>query len=128
MDGILTASAGGIAAWKELLKSSYGMGINHPVGFIIANTERFKKLPPDLQTKIRELVTKAMADQTAELQREDGELRKKFGSEGIAMHDAKPAEMAQAERAMKPYWETWAKARGPEAVSALAEIRKALGR
>jgi len=128
VDGILTASAGGIAAWKELLKSSYGMGINYPVGFIIANTERFKKLPPDLQTKIRALVTKAMADQTAELQREDGELRKKFGAEGITMHDAKPAEMAQAETAMKPYWETWAKTRGPEAVSALAEIRKVLGR
>jgi len=128
VDGILTASAGGIAAWKELLKSSYGMGINYPVGFIIANTERFKKLPPDLQTKIRALVTKAMADQTAELQREDGELRKKFGAEGITMHDAKPEEMAQAETAMKPYWETWAKTRGPEAVSALAEIRKVLGR
>ena len=33
-----------------------------------------------------------------------------------------------AETAMKPYWETWAKARGPEAVSTLAEVRKALGR
>ena len=66
VDGILTASAGGILAWKELLKSSYGMGVNYPVGFIIANTERFKKLPPDLQTKIREMVNKTMADQTAD--------------------------------------------------------------
>jgi TRAP-type C4-dicarboxylate transport system substrate-binding protein len=128
VDGILTASAGGILAWKELLKSSYTMGVNHPVGFIIVNTERFKKLSPDLQTKIRALVTKAMADQTAELQREDGELRKKFGAEGITMHEVKKEEMDQAEAAMKPYWESWAKARGPEAVSALAEIRKVLGR
>ena len=55
VDGILTASAGGILAWKELLKSSYTMGVNHPVGFIIVNTERFKKLSPDLQTKVRAL-------------------------------------------------------------------------
>ena len=128
VDGILTASAGGILAWKELLKSSYTMGVNYPVGFIIANTERFNKLPPALQAKIRELVTRTMNDQTAELQREDVELRKKFGAEGITMHEVKPEEMTQAEATMKPYWETWAKARGPEAVNTLAEVRKALGR
>jgi len=128
VDGILTASAGGILAWKELLKSSYGMGVNYPVGFIIVNTERFKKLPSELQTKMREMVTKTMADQTAELQREDIELRKKFGAEGITMYDAKAEEMTQAESAMKPYWDTWAKARGPEAVKVLEEVRKALGR
>jgi hypothetical protein len=44
------------------------------------------------------------------------------------MHEVKTEEMDQAEAAMKPYWESWAKARGPEAVAALAEIRKALGR
>ena len=128
VDGILTASAGGILAWKELLKSSYTMGVNYPVGFIIANTERFKKLSPALQTRMRDLVTKTMNDQTAELQREDVELRKKFGAEGITMHEVKAEEMTQAEATMKPYWETWAKARGPEAVSTLAEVRKALGR
>lgn len=128
VDGILTASAGGILAWKELLKSSYTMGVNYPVAFIIANTERFNKLPPAVQTKVRELVNKAMADQTVELQREDGELRKKFGTEGITMHEVKADELAQAEAAMKPYWETWAKARGPEAVKTLADIRQALGR
>jgi TRAP-type C4-dicarboxylate transport system substrate-binding protein len=128
VDGILTASAGGINAWKELLKSSYGMGVNYPVSYIIANTERFKKLSPDLQTKIKDLVNKTMTEQTLELQREDVELRKKFGSEGITMHDVKADEMAQAEATMKPFWDTWAKSRGPEAVSTLAEVRKALGR
>lgn len=128
VDGILTASAGGINAWKELLKSSYGMGVNYPVSFIIANSDRFKKLPADLQTKIRDMVEKTMKEQTLELQREDVELRKKFGSEGITMYDVKPEEMAQAETAMKPFWETWAKSRGPEAVKTLEEVRKALGR
>jgi TRAP-type C4-dicarboxylate transport system substrate-binding protein len=92
------------------------------------NTERFKKLPSELQTKMREMVTKTMADQTEELQREDIELRKKFGAEGITMYDVRAEEMTQAESAMKPYWDTWAKARGPEAVKVLEEVRKALGR
>jgi TRAP-type C4-dicarboxylate transport system substrate-binding protein len=74
------------------------------------------------------MVTKTMTEQTAELQREDIELRKKFGAEGITMHEVKSAEMDQAEALMKPYWETWAKTRGPEAVKTLAEVRKALGR
>ena len=128
VDGILTASAGGINAWKELLKSSYGMGVNYPVSYIIVNSDRFKKLPADLQTKMRDMVTRTMAEQTAELQREDIELRKKFGTEGITMYNAKADEMAQAESAMKPYWETWAKARGPEAVKTLEDVRKVLGR
>jgi TRAP-type C4-dicarboxylate transport system substrate-binding protein len=128
VDGILTASAGGINAWKELLKSSYGMGVNYPVSYIIVNSDRFNKLPADLQAKMREMVTKTMTAQIAELQSEDIELRKKFGTEGITMYDAKAEEMTQAENAMKPYWESWAKARGPEAVKTLQDVRKALGR
>ena len=128
VDGILTASAGGIAAWKELLKSSYGLGVNYPVSFIIANTERFKKLPPPVQAKIRDIVTRALAEQTAELQREDVELRKKFGAEGITMVAAKPEDLAQAEQAARTVWDDWAKARGPEAAQTLGQVRKTLGR
>jgi TRAP-type transport system periplasmic protein len=29
---------------------------------------------------------------------------------------------------MRPYWDEWAKARGPEAIEALGKVRTALGR
>lgn len=128
VDGILTASAGGVAAWKELLKSSYILGVNYPVAFIIANTERFNKLSPGVRAKVRDLAARTLAEQTTELQREDAELRKKFGAEGITMIEAKPEESRQAEQTSRAVWDDWAKARGPEAVQTLAQVRKALGR
>lgn len=128
VDGILTASAGGVAAWKELLKSSYTLGVNYPVAFIITNTDRFNKLSPSLQAKMREIASRSLAEQTTELQREDIELRKKFGSEGITIVSAKPDELAQAEQMSKAVWDEWAKARGPEVVQTLDQVRKALGR
>ena len=128
VDGILTASAGGVMAWKELLKSSYMMGINYHVSYIVANTGRFMKLPPAIQSKIRDLARRHLADQTAELQREDVELRKRFASEGIVMTAAKPDEMAQAEKMSKEIWLQWAKGHGQEATQTLEQVRKGLRR
>ena len=85
VDGVLTASAGGILAWKDLLKSSYQLGVNYHVSYIIANTARLQKLPADMQAKIRALVNKNCAELTADLQRDDVELRQKFAAEGITM-------------------------------------------
>ena len=128
VDGVLTASAGGVAAWKDLLKSSYMMGINYHVSYIVANTARLKKLPPALQSKISDMARRHLADQTVELQREDGELRKKFASEGIVMTAAKADEMAQAEKMSKEIWQQWAKGHGQEATQLLEQVRKGLGR
>jgi TRAP-type transport system periplasmic protein len=41
---------------------------------------------------------------------------------------ARPAEIARAVEAMRPYWDQWAKVRGPQAVEALSKVRTALGR
>lgn len=128
VDGILTASAGGIAAWKDLLKSSYVLGMNYHVAYILANTSRFQKLAPDAQAKVRAVVTRNMTAQTAELEHEDGELRKKFAAEGITMTAAKREDVVHGEQLAKESWEAWAKARGPEAIDALAKARAALGR
>jgi TRAP-type C4-dicarboxylate transport system substrate-binding protein len=128
VDGVLTAAAGGVLAWKELLKSSYTLGVNYPVAYILANAERFNKLSPALQQKVRDIVGRHLAEQTAELQREDAELRKRFASEGIAITPAKPEEIAKAEELSKAVWEDWAKSRGAEAVQALDRARKTLGR
>ena len=128
VDGVLTASSGGIAAWKDLLKSSYVMGINYHVSYVVVNSARLGKLPPALQAKIRDAARRGLADMTTELQREDGELRKKFASEGIATTFPKPDETAQAEKMSKEVWQQWAKGHGPEAAQSLERVRQVLGR
>lgn len=128
VDGLLTASSGGIAAWKEMLKSSYVMGINYHASYIIANTARFNKLPPALQAKVRDAVRRGVVDMTNELQREDGELRKKFAAEGIATTFPKAEETAQAEKLSRDVAAQWAKTHGAEAAQTLDKVRKTLGR
>jgi hypothetical protein len=44
------------------------------------------------------------------------------------MTTAKPEEAAKVADTMKPYWDDWAKSRGPEVVEALAKVRAALNR
>lgn len=128
VDGILTASSGGVLAWKDMLKSSYNMGINMHPSYIVANTARLQKLPPALQAKIRDLARGDLAEMTTDLQREDGDLRKRFASEGMAMSEPKPDELALAEKLSRDVWAQWAKSQSAEAVQALEQIRKALGR
>ena len=47
---------------------------------------------------------------------------------GYTFTKATPEETARAVDAMKPYWDEWAKTRGPDVVEALGKVRAALGR
>jgi len=49
-------------------------------------------------------------------------------SAGYTFTSARPDETARAVDAMKPYWDDWAKSRGPEVVEALGKVRAAVGR
>lgn len=128
VDGVLTASAGGILAWKDLLKSSYQLGVNYHVSYIIANAARFQKLPADMQAKLRALVNKNCNELSAELQRDDGELRQKFVADGMTMTAATDKDRAAAAVLAKETADAWAKSRGQEAVDSLAKARALLGR
>jgi TRAP-type C4-dicarboxylate transport system substrate-binding protein len=47
---------------------------------------------------------------------------------GYTMTTAKPEEAAKVADTMKPYWDEWAKSRGPMVVEALGKVRAALNR
>ena len=47
VDGVLTANTGGGNTWKDLLKYNYRIGVNYFNSVVIANKDRFAKLPPD---------------------------------------------------------------------------------
>lgn len=128
VDGVLTASAGGVLAWKDLLKTSYRLGVNYPVAWIIVNTERFNRLSPDMQKKIRDLATTELSALTTALQADDVELTKKFGSEGIQVVSAKPEDEEEARKKMEPLWTSLSRARGQETTDLLGRIRSALSR
>jgi TRAP-type C4-dicarboxylate transport system substrate-binding protein len=127
VDGIFTAGVGAVL-WKDLLKYAYVMIVNVNNSYFIANTDAYRKLSPGLQAKLREAAQTAARWDQDTMKAEEAESVQLLKSAGYTFTNARPDEIARAVEAVKPYWDTWAKARGPEVVEALGKVRVALGR
>ena len=62
------------------------------------------------------------------MKQEEAESQQTLTGAGYTMTKAKPEDAAKVADTMKPYWDEWAKTRGPDVVEALAKVRAALGR
>jgi TRAP-type C4-dicarboxylate transport system substrate-binding protein len=127
VDGIFTAGVGAVL-WKDLLKYGYVLIVNVNNSYFIANTEAYKKLSPDLQGKLRKVAEDSARWDQETMQKEEAESVQTLTAMGYTFTKAKPEEVVRAVDAMKPYWDEWAKSRGPEIVEALRKVRAALGR
>jgi TRAP-type transport system periplasmic protein len=127
VDGIFTAGVGAVL-WKDLLKYGYQLIVNVNNSYYIANTDAFSKLSPDLQTKLRQVAQNTASWNQETMQKEEAESVQTLTAMGYTFTKATPDEVSRAVDAMKPYWDEWAKTRGPDVVEALASVRKALGR
>ena len=127
VDGIFTAGVGAVL-WKDLLKYGYVLIVNVNNSYFIANTEAFNKLKPDLQGKVRKVAADSAAWDQDTMKKEEADSVQTLTAMGYVFTNAKPDEVARAVDTMKPYWDEWAKARGPDVVEALAKVRTALGR
>jgi TRAP-type C4-dicarboxylate transport system substrate-binding protein len=128
VDGVLTASAGGGVLWKDLLKYNYRITVNFADNVLIANAEAFEKLPPDTRTKVRKIVADAGPEVTKALRDDEEEQTKKMIAGGIIVTLPTPEDLAKGQAELTPYWDSWAKSRGPETVEAIGRLRKTLGR
>jgi TRAP-type transport system periplasmic protein len=127
VDGIFTAGVGAVL-WKDLLKYAFVMIVNVNNSYFIANTDAYNKLSPELQEKVRKVANDTARWDQNTMKREEAESVELLKSAGYTFTHAKPDEVARAVETVKPYWDEWAKARGPEIVEALGKVRTALGR
>jgi len=128
VDGVFTASAGGGKIWGDMLKYNYRLPVNYFDGFYIANKKAFDKLSPGIQQKMRDSVRRLAPSTTAQIYKEEDEVTAMLKSKGMVITLPAPADVDEATRRVSEYWDQWAREQGPEAVKALAEVRKALGR
>jgi TRAP-type C4-dicarboxylate transport system substrate-binding protein len=128
VDGVLTASTGGGNVWKDLLKFNYRLGINYFNSVVIANKERFVKLSPEVQAKVRKIVDANMPLITKAMEDEEEGLTRKFAEGGMTVTQEQPADIDAGMKVISAYWDEWAKSKGPDAVAALKQVRAALGR
>ena len=128
VDGVLTASTGGGNVWKDLLKFNYRLGINYFNSVVIVNKERFGKLSPEVQAKVRKIVETNMPLITKAMEDDEESLTKKLADGGMTVTPEQPADIDVGMKAISAYWDEWAKTKGPDAVTALKQVRAALGR
>ena len=65
---------------------------------------------------------------TDQLGKEEAEVTAMLKSKGMVINEATPEQIVAATKKMAPYWEEWAKQRGPEAIEALKKVRTALNK
>ena len=127
VDGAVTASAGGGRIWADLLTHNYRLGINFFNSLIIVNDEAFAELKPALRDKVQEIVRREAPAITRQMFGEEEEITEMLRGKGMVVTRPTPEEVAAATDRMKPFWDEWAKANGPEHVEALAKVRAAIG-
>ena len=127
VDGVFTAGVGAVL-WKDLLKFGYVLIVNINNSYFIANTDAYRKLSPQLQTQLRKAAEDAARWDQDTLKTEEADSGQVLKAAGYTFTEARPEEIVRAVDAVKPYWDDWAKARGPEIVEALGKVRAALGR
>ncbi len=128
VDGSLTASSGGAYMWKDQLKYNYQLPTGHINGHIIANKAEFMKLKPEVQAALKKNASQISENLNKQFLADEKERAVTMAKDGMIFVVPTAAEFAEAEAKVKPYWDEWAKSKGPEAVEALAKVRAALGR
>ncbi len=126
VDGVFTASAGGGKIWGDLLKSNYRLGVNYFDGVYLVNKAAFSRLSAENQQKVRAAVARLAPTTTEQLFKEEGEVTEMLRGKGMTITEASPSQVAEASKALAPYWDQWARERGPEASEALKKVREAL--
>jgi TRAP-type C4-dicarboxylate transport system substrate-binding protein len=127
VDGIFTAGVGAVL-WKDLLKYGFLLVVNVNNSYIIANTEAFSKLSADLQGKLRKAAQDIARWNQETMRTEEAASQNTLKDAGYVLTQAKTTEIARATETMRPYWDEWAKSRGPDVVEALGKVRTNLGR
>ena len=128
VEGALTASSGGGLTWHDLLKYRYAFPTSYVNSTYVVNKDAFDKLSAADQKILRDTAAEQADWATKEMMRREDEITAQFGKEGMVVTPALPADVTAATDKLRPYWDQWAKAHGPEAVAVLAKIRAAVGR
>ncbi len=128
VEGVLTASSGGGVTWHDLLKSRYGFPTSFVNSTVIVNQDAFDKLPPASQKIVKDAATEAATWAIGEMNRQEDDLTAQYAHDGMITTPASADDVKLATEKLRPYWDEWAKAHGPEASEVLGKIRAAVGR
>lgn len=130
-EGVVTSSFNLVGAkWAEFMKWAW-MGDIHNGGpdFQMVNKDALAKLPPQVRATLLQVADEWAPKSLALVMRLDKEYEEELKNKWqLEMIYPDKAEIDKMTKIMVPYWQEWAKKRGPAAEELLGKIRKKLGR
>lgn len=131
MEGVFSAAFNVVGAkWADLVDWAWLPDVN-PGGpdFTIMNRKAFEALAPEVQNTLLEVAKEWTVKMNTEIAASElgarETLRKEFNVDLLYPRQSTIDEIAKM---MVPYWEQWAKERGPDGIELMSKIRKALGK
>ena len=131
MEAVLTASFNLLGAkWYEFSEWGYIPDIHIGVpSYILVNKKALEGLPADVRTALQAVAKEFHDRMLKEIPARDADARKILVEQHkIRLIPPQAGDKEKGRKIMEPYWEQWAKDRGPAGVEALQAVRKALGR
>jgi len=128
VDGMTTVASGAGYALRDQVKHNYRVPIAFSQVYEIINDDALSGLSRESQKVVKDVFAARLTGLSDKIADADVTLLDKMKGQGMGSVAATPDEVARSEKLMEPFWEQWAKERGPEAQEALAKVRAALGR
>jgi len=128
IDAMTTTASGAGYPLRDQIKYNYRIPIAFSQVYEIINDDALNSLSAESQKVVKDVFADHLTKLSDEIATADVDLLKKMQEGGMASVTASEKELAHSQQVMQPYWEQWAKERGPEAEEALKKVRQALGR
>jgi len=128
IDGLI-ASAPAAYVYRDLVKYIYVLPVIVAANdFVIVNNASLEKLDSSQQEIVRRTFKDVMSGTSKRMADEELDLIQKMKGAGITVTEPTTDDRTQFESRLSPYWDDWAREKGPEAVEVLKAIRTAIGR
>lgn len=126
---VITAAAAGGRLWRDFFASGYLQPVYVATSYILINKRRWDSLSKDEQAALQKAVDRISKEHmTGKQLADDGIALKEFAEKDKwTITRPTPQTAAEIVKIMEPVWKRWAEERGPEAVKAMTDVRKALG-
>lgn len=126
---VITAAAAGGRLWRDFFQSGYLQPVFVATSYIVINKKRWDSLSPAEQAELQKAVDRISKEvMTGRQLADDGVALKEFAEKDKwVINKPTPETAAEIVKIMEPVWKKWAEERGPEAVKAMTDVRKALG-
>lgn len=126
---VITAAAAGGRLWRDFFGSALQQPIFVATSYIVINKKRWDSLSKDEQAALQKAVDDISKNHMTKKQVDDDSVAVKEFIEKDKWTIVPGSQATQQEiiKIMEPLWKKWAEERGPDAVKALNDVRKALG-